>query len=342
MTTSTAEQKSGVATKNGFAPPLARHQAETAARHLVRRVPRASATETAGAVLARLVGQSYDTVDSVCIVDERDRLQGLIRLRDLLPASPASRLGDIMNAKPPLVHSDEDQERIALLAIRHGLAAVPVVGDYGQLLGVVPARVLLRILRREHMEDLHRLAGIHARQARVHEAFEASPAHRLRDRFPWLAVGLVGSMIATAVMARFEAVLEARVAVAFFVPAIVYLADAIGTQTEAITVRYLSLEQAPLHRLLGGELAAGMLIGASLGAVILPVMLLAFNDFPLAISVSGAVVAAGACAALVGSFFPWLLARAGKDPALGSGPVATIIQDVLSILIYFGFVSWLL
>ncbi|MBI2319397.1 MAG: magnesium transporter [Betaproteobacteria bacterium] len=85
-----------------------------------------------------------------------------------------------------------------------------------------------------------------------------------------------------------------------------------------------------------------MLIGASLGAVILPVMLLAFNDFPLAISVSGAVVAAGACAALVGSFFPWLLARAGKDPALGSGPVATIIQDVLSILIYFGFVSWLL
>lgn len=339
MSTSAAEKPSGGA--NGLAPSLAHRQAETAARHLVRRVPRASAAETAGAVLARLAGQSYDTVDSVCVIDERDRLQGLIRLRDLLPAAPASKLGDIMNAKPPRVHPDEDQERIALLAIRHGLAAVPVVGDDGRLLGVVPARTLLRILRREHMEDLHRLAGIHARQARVHEAFEASPAHRLRDRFPWLAVGLLGSMIATGVMARFEAVLDARVAVAFFVPAIVYLADAIGTQTEAITVRYLSLEQAPLHRLLAGELAAGVLIGASLGAVVLPAVWLAFDDLPLAIAVSGAVVAAGGCAASVGLFFPWLLSRAGMDPALGSGPVATIIQDVLSILIYFGFVLWL-
>jgi magnesium transporter len=142
-------------------------------------------------------------------------------------------------------------------------------------------------------------------------------------------------------MPRFEAVLETRIAVAFFVPAIVYLADAIGTQTEAIAVRYLSLEQAPLHRLLGGELAAGVLIGASLGVVIFPAVSLAFNDLPLAFAVSGAVVVAGACAASVGSFFPWLFARAGKDPALGSGPVATIIQDVLSILIYFGFVLWL-
>jgi magnesium transporter len=119
------------------------------------------------------------------------------------------------------------------------------------------------------------------------------------------------------------------------------MADAIGTQTEAIAVRFLSLEQAPLRRLLWGELTAGLLIGVSLGAVIFPAVMLAFNDLNLAIAVTAAVVAAAGCAATVGLFFPWLLARAGKDPALGSGPVATIIQDVLSILIYFGFVMWL-
>jgi magnesium transporter len=322
-------------------PPLTHYQAETAVRHLVRRVPVASADATVGEILASLPGRIFDAVDGVYIVDREHRLQGVIRLRDLLHMPSEQPVAKAITGKPPMVHANEDQERMASLAIKHSLAAVPVVDDAGRLLGVVPARSLIRILRREHMEDLQRLAGIHAQQAQVHEAFEASPAHRLRDRFPWLAIGLVGSMIATAIMAHFEAVLEARVTVAFFVPAIVYLADAIGTQTEAIAVRFLSLEQAPLHRLLVGELAAGLLIGVSLAAVIFPAVLLGFNDLPLAIAVAAAVVAAGGSAATMGLVFPWLLARAGKDPALGSGPVATILQDVLSILIYFGFVLWL-
>jgi len=323
------------------APALSHHQAETAARHLLRRVPVAGAEDTVRAVLEGLVGRSFDTVDAVYVVDAEHRLEGVIRLRDLLAMPGDRKLGEAINGKPPRVHADEDQERIASLAIKHNLAAVPVVDSAGKLLGVVPARVLLRILRREHLEDLHRLAGIHAQQARVHEAFEATPVHRLRDRFPWLAVGLAGSIIATVIMARFEAVLEARVAIAFFVPAIVYLADAIGTQTEAIAVRFLSLEQAPLHKLLAGELTAGLLIGICLGAVTFPAVWLGFQDVRLAVAVTAAVIAAGACAATVGLAFPWLLARLGLDPALGSGPVATIIQDVLSILIYFAFVMWL-
>lgn len=318
------------------------HSAETAARHLVRRVPRARARDRAGAVLAGLVGGDYDAVDAIYVVDEDGRLQGLVRLRDLF-ALPAERpLGEAMDARPPHVRPDEDQERVALLAIRHRVAAVPVVDEGGRLLGVVPAQALIEILRREHIEDLHRLAGIRRENDQARNAMEAPPARRARDRLPWLLVGLVGSMIATWVMSRFERVLEAYVAVAFFVPGIVYLADAIGTQTEAIAVRGLSLSHAPLRRLLDGELRTGLLIGLGLGALIFPSVLLAFGDLRLAVSVALGVLMAGAAATTIGLLLPWLLSRAGKDPAFGSGPVATIIQDVLSLLVYFTIVSLLL
>ena len=173
-------------------------------------------------------------------------------------------------------------------------------------------------------------------------ALESPPVSRVRHRLPWLLLGLVGSALATLVMSRFEAALSAHIAIAFFVPAIVYIADAIGTQSEAIAVRGLSLSQAGLARLLRGEIATGTLLGAIIAGVALPAIWLAFGDPRLAVAVSAAILAAGAVATTVGLLLPWLFSHAGLDPADGSGPIGTIIQDVASLLIYFGCVSLLL
>jgi magnesium transporter len=139
-------------------------------------------------------------------------------------------------------------------------------------------------------------------------------------------------------MVGFERVLQARVAVAFFIPAVVYLADAVGTQTEAIVVRYLSGGHAPLWKLFRGELFTGLLIGACLSLIVFPATLLAFGDARLAVAVTLSLALASLVASGVGLVFPWLLSSAGADPAFGSGPVATIVQDVLSLLIYFAVV----
>jgi magnesium transporter len=136
-------------------------------------------------------------------------------------------------------------------------------------------------------------------------------------------------------MAGFEATIESQVAVAFFVPGLVYIADAIGTQTEAIAVRGLSLTRSGIARLLAGELRTGFVIGATLGALCFLPVLLAFGDARLAAAVSTSVFAAGGLASAMGLVFPWLFARAGYDPAYGSGPVATVIQDLISLLVYF-------
>lgn len=309
---------------------------ETAAQHLVQNVPLARTCESVGAVIAQLSGNAFDSVEAVYITDEQGRLQGLVRLLDLLTAPQSQKLSEVMTFQPPTAHPQDDQEKVAGLAVRHGLIDVPVVDQNNYFLGIVPAKALISILRQEHIEDLHRITGIRDHNSQVYHALEAPPVQRASDRLPWLLVGLLGSILATFVISRFERILEAHIFVAFFVPGIVYLADAIGTQTEAIVVRGLSFNHnASLHKLITGEMWTGLLIGFALAVLSFPLVLAAFGNPRLAFAVAFTVIAAGGVATSVGLLFPWLLYSIGKDPALGSGPVATIVQDVLSLLIYF-------
>lgn len=312
---------------------------ETAAHYLVAAVPRALPGEHVAAVRRRLSARPYDSVALICITDERDMLLGFLPITDFVALADDTKVGAAMRKEPIAVHADVDQERVASTALHHVVSAVPVVDYNGHLLGIVPPAALIDILRREHVEDLHRLAGIGREGARARESIEAPLLRRLRHRLPWLIIGLLGSMIATWVMASFETALQSKVSIAFFVPGLVYLADAIGTQTEAIAVRWLSLSHSPPAGLLGGEMRTGLLIGLTLGLITLPVVWLVFGDFRLALAVSSALFFAAGVATTIGMLLPWLLQQLGTDPAYGSGPLATIIQDVLSLAIYFAVVS---
>ncbi|OGA38609.1 MAG: hypothetical protein A3G28_00915 [Betaproteobacteria bacterium RIFCSPLOWO2_12_FULL_68_19] len=314
---------------------MGRH--ETVGAHVVASAPRARAEETAAQVLARLAAERSAAVELVLVLDAEGRLEGAVPIGKLFAAGERSTLGQIAERGFPRVTPQTDQEHAASLALHHRVDALPVVDLEGRPLGVMPSQALLQVLRREHVEDLHLLAGIRREASQARHAIEDPPLRRARHRLPWLAAGLGGGALATAAMAAFESTLRAQIAVAFFIPAIVYLADAIGTQSEAIAVRGLSLTRAGIGHLLAGELRTGMLLGAILGLMsFLPVWF--FFGARLAGAVSSAIFAAGAVAAALGLLLPWWLARAGRDPALGSGPIATVIQDVVSLLVYFGVV----
>ncbi len=309
---------------------------------LLEEVPRAGPQERVSDLIERLRRSGTPHATAVYVTDADGRLLGEVPFGELLRAEPTALAVDRMSRGVPSAAADEDQERVAQTALRHGAAEVAVLDPRGRLLGVVPVRALLGVLYEEHIEDLHRLAGVRREQTQARAALEEPPARQVGDRLPWLVVGLAGCAVATWVMARFEAALEARVALAFFVPGIVYLADAIGTQTEAIVVRGLSLARMPLRTLLDHELRAGVLIGLALGALVFPAVWLAFGDARLALVVAGALLGAGGAASALGLLLPWTLARLGADPAFGAGPVATIVQDVLSLLIYLGLAQALL
>jgi magnesium transporter len=316
----------------------ARH-AESVGGHVVASVPHARPGEKAREVLARLAAEKPTSVELVLVTDAHGHLVGAAPLARVLALDASDPIEKAADRDFPRVRANSDQERAASLALHHGVDALPVVDEEGCALGVMPTQALLQVLRREHVEDLHVLSGIQRETSRARHAIEDPPLRRVQHRLPWLLAGLGGSALATAAMAGFEATLERTIAVAFFVPAIVYLADAIGTQTEAIAVRGLSLTRAGITHLIAGELRTGMLLGAILAAISFPFVLWAFRDLRLAGAVATALFVASSVAAIVGISFPWVLAKMRRDPAYGSGPLATIVQDVLSLVVYLGVVS---
>ncbi|MEX5727246.1 magnesium transporter [Rhodovulum iodosum] len=314
---------------------------ETAATHMVASIPVARYDTPAAEVIEALRGQVFACADTVFVTDAERRLEGIVRINDLF-ANGAGRIGEIMEPEHEAVRPEADQEEIATLAIRLSMIAVPVVDADGRLVGAVPPEALFRILRDEHMEDLQRLAGIAAHDRGPGAALDAPLRDRFSRRLPWLVFGLAASSLVTLVMVGFEDALAANVTVAFFVPALVYIAGAIGTQAVSVSVRALSMQDVSILRLLKDELAIGLAIGTALGVLSALGVLAVFGDAMLALAVGLAVLAGGAISAVVGFALPWVFHRMGSDPAMGSGPVCTVIQDAASLAIYFGVVSALI
>ena len=152
-------------------------------------------------------------------------------------------------------------------------------------------------------------------------------------RLPWLLVGLLGAMASAVLVGAFEAQLDKKILVAFFVPAIVYMADAVGTQTETLLIRGLSVG-VDLRRVVLRELATGLVVGLLIGAAFMPFAVLVWGDAAVAGAVALALVASCSTATIAAMALPFAFNRLGVDPAFGSGPLATVIQDLLSIAAY--------
>ncbi len=307
---------------------------ETAAAHATRRVPVAGPRMTAAELRAALAGGAYESAAHV-VVCEGERFRGIVRIEDLLAARADATAGDLMDSETPVVAPGVDQEVAAWRAVRHGESALALVDSDGRFAGLIPPHRLLAVLLSEHEEDLSRLGGFLHTTEVARRASEEPVPRRFRHRLPWLLVGLAGAFLFAELVAGFESMLRERVVLAFFVPGIVYLADAVGTQTETVVVRGLSVG-VRFASMLRRELLTGLGIGAALALAALPLVQLRFGDAGLAAVVGASLFAACGTASAAAMALPWLLDRLGMDPAFGSGPLATVIQDLLSIAIFFG------
>jgi magnesium transporter len=316
-------------------PPLL----ETAAQHASTAVPVAGPDEITGEVLRGLTGRLFESaaVVAVCV---GERLVGVVTIERLLAADPASALRDVMDHDPPTVAPGTDQELAAWHAVNHGAPGLAVVDPVGRFGGLIAPQRLLAVLLAEHDEDLARLGGFLRTTAAARTASTEPVSHRLWHRLPWLLVGLAGALAAAGIVGAFERALERNVLIALFIPGVVYIADAVGTQTEALVIRGLSVGVG-IRRVAVREVITGLLVGALLAVLSAPVIWLLWGDLEVAVAVALAVFAASSIATLVAMILPWLFGRLGVDPAFGSGPLATVIQDLLSIVVYFATVSLL-
>ncbi len=316
-------------------------QRQTAASYMVTRVPRATKGELVSDVIRSLRGEKFDSADAVFVTDADGKLEGIVRMNDLL-ADGDRRIDEILMPQHEAVGPGDDQEQVAVLAARLEMIAVPVVDENERFIGVVPHEALMKILREEHMEDLQRLAGITLHEHGPEVALDAPLRDRFRRRLPWLLFGLAASSLVIFVMTGFEQTISANAAVAFFVPAIVYIAGAIGTQAVSVAVRGFSRDTVSIGKLLRDEILIGAATGASLGVISTVAVFYVFGNWALASAVGLAVLGGGTLSAIVGFGLPWFFQRLGSDPALGSGPICTIIQDAASLSIYFVLVTVLM
>ncbi|HEX6246413.1 MAG TPA: magnesium transporter [Nocardioidaceae bacterium] len=305
--------------------------------YLVTDVPVCVPDERAADVRHLLSRGGFESVAdvAVCEQDPRGRrLVGLLPVERLLAAPDDEPARALMDADPPVVAPGLSQERSAWKAVRHGESSLAVVDADGRFMGLVPPARLLRALLRDHDSDFARLGGYLASTESARHATEEALTLRLWHRLPWLLLGLLGSAASAYLVGGFEAEISEDVRLAFFVPGVVYMADAVGTQTEALMIRGLSVG-ASMRRALRLEAFTGLLMGVLLASLTFPVIWLVMGSVELAAAVSIALFAACGVATLVAMALPWLMHRAGHDPAFGSGPLSTVVQDLLSLLIYF-------
>jgi magnesium transporter len=306
---------------------------ETASEHATRAVPVFGPSDTAEAVRRALARHSFESAVDIAVCDG-DALLGLVTIERLLAADDDVALSEIMDSTPPVVAPGLDQERAAWQAVQHNESSLAVIDDQGRFCGLIPPQRLLAVLLAEHDEDMARLGGVlHDSQA-ARQASTEPVARRLWHRLPWLLVGLAGAMLAAVIVGNFEDTLQEQIVLAFFVPGIVYMADAVGTQTETLVIRGLSVG-VPIGGVVRRELLTGLGVGAALGVLFFPFSLVAWDQADVSLAVSLSLFAACSTATIIAMALPWLLHRLGRDPAFGSGPLATVVQDLLSLVIYF-------
>lgn len=167
----------------------------------------------------------------------------------------------------------------------------------------------------------------------------------LKLRLPWLIIGLIAGGLTTIAVSRFEHILQSEVRLAFFIPLIVYMSGAVGTQTETIFVRNASkgrLRAKSLVKYAVKELFQGVALGAIFGVLVAIFAYSWLGSSSVAATVGTAMAASVACATLVGLAIPAILKQEHQDPALGAGPFTTVTQDFVSLMIYFAIATLLI
>lgn len=157
----------------------------------------------------------------------------------------------------------------------------------------------------------------------------------IKLRLPWLVVGLIGGLLASFLVSQFEDILSQDIRLAFFVPLIVYISDAVGTQTETIYVRNLAKFKDNFYKYLFKESLIGLCLGGIFGVVTGVFAYLWLNSLSTALTVALAMFVNVAVSPIVALIVPEILFKEHADPALGGGPFTTVLQDIISLTIYF-------
>ncbi|GHA54748.1 magnesium transporter MgtE [Amylibacter ulvae] len=277
----------------------------------------------------------YDVV----IVDPRLKPVGKVPLSSLMSHPRDTPLTEIMDEEFRTIPVSQSQEDVAYAFNQYNMVSAPVVDAQDRLVGVITMDDAMEVLEEEAEEDIMLLAGV------GDETLHDSTWNTTKLRFPWLAVNLVTSILASLVIAQFSSTIEAIVALAILMPIVASMGGNAGTQTLTVAVRALAtkdLTPSNAWRVIRREMFVGLLNGC-IFAVIIGIVGVAWFGTPMLGVVLGlAMVVNLLVAGLAGIMVPIVLDKMGVDPALASSAFVTTVTDVVGFFVFLGLAGALL
>jgi len=316
---------------------------ESAGRKMIKAVPLCYQEERILDVKKMLFEKikEIETVNYIYVIDKEKKLLGVFSIKEIFRKPEGTKVKEIMDRRIIKVRPRTDQEKVAILALKNNLKSIPVVDKEDKFLGVVPSDIILDILHSENVEDFLKAAGIHSPFKKL---LNGSPLFLVKVRIPWLILGLLGGIFAAQIIGFFETPLMSYFILAAFIPLILYTASAVGAQTETLFIRSLVLDsRLEVKKYLLREIKASFLMALILGGLLFLISIFWFSSsYYIGIILGISLFLTILMAILIGIFIPWSLQKFKKDPAVGTGPFATIIRDILSLVIYFSVAYFLL
>ena len=292
----------------------------------------------------RRQAKERETIYTLYITDNSNKLEGVISLKELIMAKNASKIEDVMTKKVIYVSSGDDQEKVAKLLKELDFLAVPVVDKDERLVGIVTFDDAMDILEEEVTKDIYDQAGLVARkEANRSEVLISGNLWGIwKVRLPFLFITLAAGMLAGLVIEGFEEVLAYVAAVAFFIPLIMDMGGNVGTQSSTVFARGVVLGHINVKHFFKHftkEVGVGLSLGTVSG-IIAGLIASFWQGMPLlGVAVGLAVATTMTLAALLGFLVPFVLVKLNVDQAAGSAPIITSIKDISGLFIYFTFIS---
>lgn len=283
----------------------------------------------------RKIGLDKETIYYSYVVDERRILIGIISLKDMLLAEPATKIEEIMTTSFVYVNTIDDQEDVAKVLSQYDLVALPVTDKDQKLVGIITVDDVVDVIKEEAEEDFHKMAGIEAPD----EPYLNTKFFTLgRKRALWLVILLVTSYLSSVVLKHYSNILQIVIPLAFFIPMLTGTCGNTGMQSATLVIRGLATGEIKLKdftKVFFREIFMGGFLGIILGIFsFIRALFIDVNPF-IGIAVGIAVFSSVIVANLIGTILPIILKKFKIDPAISAGPFISTIIDVMSLIIYF-------
>ncbi len=272
--------------------------------------------------------------DKIFVVNDDNRLTGVLPIKWLLVNDPSRMVGELMASDANTFRPEDDVNETAQAFERYDIVTAPVVDSEGRLIGRVTVDAMVDVIREESEADARGRVGL-----REEEDIFASVWSSVRNRWAWLAINLVTAFIASRVIDLFHGSIEQLVALAALMPIVAGMGGNSGNQTITMLVRAMALDQVGLDsrkRLLRKELVVSICNGLIWGSAIGVVAWLLYSNAALGVVMMAAMTLNLLLAALMGVLIPMTLVKLGRDPAMGASVLITAITDSGGFFIFLG------